>query len=759
MRSMMKTVWVLAVMAVVLSASMACADESVGQTLRKMTGARTKLAWIRGSQGIGHPFGPGMGFDPYIWRIVVVDTDENGGKPRYLTERFGEYSHLAITANGKRVLWTGSESGQVGRVWISDWDGKNQHKLLDAGGIVGVAEDPPGTDWVYVKESPGTNGVEPIYRYQVDNLAKRELIWDKNKTNDKWEFSRDGKFACTRWNGWSVGIVAMPNGEENGHMVSNGGCTPGMAADLSVVMHMQAVGHCGIFIYNRDGTNERFINFTTGPAAQEGVVFPQFWWTSFAHHDARFFSFSGPHPGMNTLGQSKGDIYFCQFNEKKDGVVKWVNVSDYPEIETHSYAWIDSTPTPNPLAGFAFDAVVSPTVIPGEKFDITLSASNVTAQAWKGRARLVTDEGWGVRPSEKDLELDPGATKTVVMTVKPPKKEPTGKVRFYVEILDATGKTVDWIRISTKVLPPITVAAQMPRTIDEAKQPMDIRINNITDDRVSGSVRLELEGPAKRPAIDQAFGPISSHKSANVELIVPDLKLLGSTWTARFIVTAGDAEVRDQKKLASDRYWLVLGPFSNPPGEGFNLAVSNSCNGQGFEYAYEPEKELADGLDLTREYAQPSALCRAMAKTVPDSVVKAWQPMQERSAKLQWRTAPSEGNGFVDLGKACEPKVQAVAYALIYVKSPEARKATLALGPNDFAKAWVNGALVLQDKKYRPATKGELKAAVDLKAGWNQILLKVGNGLGSWGFFCDLTDAAGNPLPGLTYAVNPDAVK
>lgn len=136
-------------------AGAAMAEQSVASKIRQMTGARTKIAWIRASGGKGHPFGAGMEpGDNVIWRIVVIDTDGNGGAERYLIDKLGAYSHIEITPSGKRVLYASQ-----GAVWVIDWDGKNQRKLLDKAATVAVAEDPPGTEWVYVKEAENSNKI------------------------------------------------------------------------------------------------------------------------------------------------------------------------------------------------------------------------------------------------------------------------------------------------------------------------------------------------------------------------------------------------------------------------------------------------------------------------------------------------------------------------------------------------------------------------------------------------------------------------
>jgi len=73
----------------------------------------------------------------------------------------------------------------------------------------------------------------------------------------------------------------------------------------------KSTGHNGVYIVNRDGSNERFIDFRQSPGAQ-GVVDAQFWWCGFAHYDSRFITFSGPNPGMST--SDKNRIYFAELN-------------------------------------------------------------------------------------------------------------------------------------------------------------------------------------------------------------------------------------------------------------------------------------------------------------------------------------------------------------------------------------------------------------------------------------------------------------
>ena len=92
------------------------------------------------------------------------------------------------------------------------------------------------------------------------------------------------------------------------------------------------------------------------------------------------------------------------------------------------------------------------------------------------------------------------------------------------------------------------------------------------------------------------------------------------------------------------------------------------------------------------------------------------------------------------------------AYAHVWVFSQADGEAVLLLGAHNECRAWLNGVLVLTADKPL-AFRDFTRAGVSLQAGWNRLLVKVGNaGQGRLGFQAGLTDAAGKPLLDLTYS-------
>lgn len=103
---------------------------------------------------------------------------------------------------------------------------------------------------------------------------------------------------------------------------------------------------------------------------------------------------------------------------------------------------------------------------------------------------------------------------------------------------------------------------------------------------------------------------------------------------------------------------------------------------------------------------------------------------------VAWRRLSGDSD-YVDLGA-----YHLINYAVAYVDSPDAREGALSLGVDYWAKLWLNGELVFTPDQ-RPATaphEGETLLRVPLRAGRNEILLKVHSGSAGNGFWLALSD-------------------
>ncbi len=70
-------------------------------------------------------------------------------------------------------------------------------------------------------------------------------------------------------------------------------------------------------------------------------------------------------------------------------------------------------------------------------------------------------------------------------------------------------------------------------------------------------------------------------------------------------------------------------------------------------------------------------------------------------------------------------------------------------------RAWVNGTQVFAFDKPRGHAWWGDKTKIDLKRGWNTVLLKVGQGNVAWDVAARIVDDSDKPVPGLKYSALP----
>ena len=71
----------------------------------------------------------------------------------------------------------------------------------------------------------------------------------------------------------------------------------------------------------------------------------------------------------------------------------------------------------------------------------------------------------------------------------------------------------------------------------------------------------------------------------------------------------------------------------------------------------------------------------------------------------------------------------------------------LAVGSDDDSKVWINRTLVLAGHSRGYASPGEFVAPARLAAGWNEVLVKITQTLGEWGFYFEILDPLARQMP------------
>jgi hypothetical protein len=104
----------------------------------------------------------------------------------------------------------------------------------------------------------------------------------------------------------------------------------------------------------------------------------------------------------------------------------------------------------------------------------------------------------------------------------------------------------------------------------------------------------------------------------------------------------------------------------------------------------------------------------------------------------EWTTLYSE-YGVIDLTGVFDTWF-AVAYARAWVEMPEETTAVLGIGSDDCVKVWLNGQLVHEKRGGRGVVPDNDHVPVTFRKGSNQLVLKILNYGGSWGFACRLLE-------------------
>jgi len=150
--------------------------------------------------------------------------------------------------------------------------------------------------------------------------------------------------------------------------------------------------------------------------------------------------------------------------------------------------------------------------------------------------------------------------------------------------------------------------------------------------------------------------------------------------------------------------WLVLGPLPYPVEQDIWFASE-----QGHKIAFD-----TDTIDLVN----------FAPKVTIDNTDHEWSMLESKHDIVDLTQLNEEKNDFQ------------IAYLWAQIEMPEDRTATLGVGSDDGVKVWLNGELLHQNWLYRDVVPDNDLIPVTFKKGPNQLVLKIQNVLGPWGFCC-----------------------
>jgi hypothetical protein len=284
------------------------------------TGNRTKIVFAKCLAGKGESdlISPNYslnGFDSYRGEFFEIVSG-----PRCC-------SNPIITPDGNSVVFSDRTRNEV---FIASWCGTPARALVSGYGLC-VQQDTAATiDWIYVSDSAYGSR---IYRYDLSNMNRRELIWDKTKVSIRFTVSADGRFGGGEFPWPTVGEVSLPNSE---FQQFGTGCNAGIAPDNSYRLFHMDGKHRSLWVYDSGGINTREIRLDNAPGVDSNTVWIPRWSSD---SDARFLTMTAP--CQDTPFIHKEDICFGSFNGTYDSITNWIRVTNTADtFENYAYAWI-----------------------------------------------------------------------------------------------------------------------------------------------------------------------------------------------------------------------------------------------------------------------------------------------------------------------------------------------------------------------------------------------------------------------------------
>jgi hypothetical protein len=222
-------------------------------------------------------------------------------------------------------------------------------------------------------------------------------------------------------------------------------------------------------------------------------------------------------------------------------------------------------------------------------------------------------------------------------------------------------------------------------------------------------------GNVKIFAGDQLAGEIKGYNPMifpGGSVTLPDIKNPGNKFELKFVVDGKDSTSSGFKtgldgfSLEPKRVfipdWYIIGPFPNPR--------KSETNRLGLDSIYPPEEVI----DLNTMYTG-------------------------MTNNIKWQHIKTPDNGYINLTDKILPYEFAVCYAVTYIFSATNKTVPLFIGSDDGAKVFLNNKQLYRYLGVRIAEPDQAEIALNLKTGWNKLLIKIENNLGGYAFYARIS--------------------
>jgi len=313
----------------------------IGQEIRKLTGAHTRIVWSQ--QQKGSDDWQVMGDD---FKLMGVDSDDGRGVRRIL-EKTGSFSNPMMTPSGKGVVYTDNTDRCV---YYVNFDGTGLRRVTRGYAIAAWKNPGDGIEWVYVRPNNAKSWISksrPVVRHRLDAPRIKETVWtERNVTWNYFQLSPDGKraAACMHWP--MAGMATLPNGR---FRQFDKGCWTCMAPDNSYRMWVFDGDHRHVKVYDKKGKLLWRLVLNGGPGIKGWEIYYPRW-----SNNVRFVTVAGPcsknrsracrpdeHENLVMFGGRNVDLYIGRLSKNLKKVEAWVRVTKNDKADFHGDAWID----------------------------------------------------------------------------------------------------------------------------------------------------------------------------------------------------------------------------------------------------------------------------------------------------------------------------------------------------------------------------------------------------------------------------------
>ena len=112
--------------------------------------------------------------------------------------------------------------------------------------------------------------------------------------------------------------------------------------------------------------------------------------------------------------------------------------------------------------------------------------------------------------------------------------------------------------------------------------------------------------------------------------------------------------------------------------------------------------------------------------------------------QIGWTLEETPPSGYMSLWRKYRPYEMVVAYALTYIYSPKKQTIPFLFGTDDGSKVFLNGKEIYRYLGVRIAEPDQERISLNLKKGWNTLLLKIENNFGGYAFYARVIDREGS---------------